>query len=177
MFHFEENTRAYIRFAIEPPESVTSEADITMFRNSFKMRAINRDTRKEFNSVRFEPMTQTFLANKHGYTIMVESYSDRPIPKARWGLIILSKPSFPLAHPNDGIAASLDKIGVACLLTQPVQPKKYNALFRYFIETGPGDHAMSIDCSVDKSELSDMVLELEVIEDGRSILKSSGTQI
>ena len=174
VFLFTENTRAMLRFIAEPPASLTTEAEIAAFRGSFKLRVINMDTKVEFTPVRFEPMTESFAINKSGYTVMVESCSEWQIPKVRWALVVLSRPDFPFAHPDDGPIASLDTVGVACEVSMPVQPKKYNVLFRYFIETEPGSHSLSIDWAVDRKTYPDMVLELEVIEDGKSVQKASG---
>ena len=138
------------------------------------MRVIDLDTRVEFYAVRFQPMIQTFQANKRGYMIMVESYSEKPIPKSQWGLVVLSKPEFPLAHADDGPLATLDGVSTACDISIPFQPKKYNVLCRYFIDTPPGNHSMSIHCSVNKTMLPDAVIELELLEDGKSILKAEG---
>ena len=130
VFHFQDKTRAYLRFSAEMPASLTSEIDMTLFRNSFKMRIINNDTRQEFNPVRTEPMTQTFEPNKSGYTIMVESICEKTMPKSRWGINVLSKPEFPVAHAGEGEVGRMDKLALACEVNLPVQPKKYNVLFR-----------------------------------------------
>ena len=47
LFKFEETTHACIRFSVEIPPSIQTEAAITVFLNSFKMRCINNDTREE----------------------------------------------------------------------------------------------------------------------------------
>ena len=41
---FHDETRAYLRHHVEIPSALTSELDRTIFRNSFKLRAINNDT-------------------------------------------------------------------------------------------------------------------------------------
>ena len=140
----------------------------------FTMRVIDLDTRTEFYAVRYQPMIQTFNANKRGYLIMVESSSEKPLIKTQWGLVILSNPEFPLAHPDDGPLATLGGVQVACDISIPFQPKKYNVLFRYFVDTLPGSHDLSIHCSVNKSMLPDAVIELELFEDGKPILKAEG---
>ena len=174
MFRFEETTRAYLRFSIETPATLTDEADITILRNSFKMRAINNDTRHEFNPVFFDPLTETFSPNKHGYTIMVESVSEKPIPKVRWGLNVLSKPEFPLANVGDGENAHLNTLKQAAEISAPVVLKKNNILFRYFIVAPPGDHALSVDLSLQGIDPSLGAVELELQEDRRTILKNTG---
>ena len=46
-FIFEDETRAFIRLHIEVPSSIANEQDITVFRNSFKLRVVNNDTLEE----------------------------------------------------------------------------------------------------------------------------------
>ena len=138
------------------------------------MRAINNDTRQEFNPVFFDPLTETFAPNKHGYTIMVESVSEKPIPKVRWGLNVLSKPEFPHARAGDGDNTHLTVLKQAAELGGPVSLKKNNILFRYFIVTPPGDHGLSVDLSIQGIDPSLGAVELELQEDRRTILKNSG---
>ena len=75
-------------------------------------------------------MNCTFHANRLGYTLMVDALSDDIIPRARWGLSILSNPEFPLAHSNDGANAKLDPVAIACTVTLPLTIRKYNVVFR-----------------------------------------------
>ena len=74
---------------------------------------------------------QTFLPNKHGYTIMGEALSQNPLPASRWGVRILSHPEFPQDSEQGLFQTALTPPPLACELVQPIQPKKYNVLFRF----------------------------------------------
>ena len=75
-------------------------------------------------------MVQTFEPNTKGYTIMAEAISTAPLPKARYGLRVLSWPEFPMGSESGAFDPLLTPPNIACDVASSVQCKKYNVLFR-----------------------------------------------
>ena len=75
-------------------------------------------------------MVQTFEPNTKGYTIMAEAISTAPLPKARYGLRVLSWPEFPMGMESGVLDPLLAPPTIASDVVNSVQCKKYNVLFR-----------------------------------------------
>ena len=101
---FQDETRAYLRHHVEIPSTLTTELERTVFRNSFKLRAINNDTLAE---VRPLIAVITPYAHSHSLPQCALSRWCRPFSQTSTDTRSWEKPLVrTLFHRQGGVCAS-----------------------------------------------------------------------